>query len=150
MANKIVLPIAFSEPAQFILYTRYGDPRSTGWQQRWMTNWYVQEHFPWFPKRDLYIHKHFKPLLENAFYELDLLGLQDEIGTVKKCHHQNCDEKGLLSAHCWGAAIDLEPRKQKRNWSDTFIDIMQENDIWCGQAASSVKKHSYRFSMIET
>ncbi|HTN44930.1 MAG TPA: hypothetical protein VL098_01195 [Flavipsychrobacter sp.] len=151
--GKIILPVAFSEAAQLILFTRYGDPRVPGWEQRWMTDWFVREHFPWFPQERLYVHKHFKILLENAFRELELLGLMEEVGSVSKCHLKKSDAKGLLSLHSWGAAIDMLPKNQsgKKNnsWSKEFIHIMNANDIWCGQNTPPPFAYAHRFCMVD-
>jgi len=150
MANHIELPVAFCEPVQLILFTRYGDPRVLGWEQRWLTNWFLQESFPWFPQRSIYIHKHFKTLLESAFREIEVMDLQDEINSIQKCHAKKKDAKGLLSAHSWGAALDMRPKKyfQHASWSDDFIDIMRENGIWCGQHKNDFH-HAHRFSLVE-
>lgn len=151
MGNKIILPVAFSEPAQLVLFTRYGDPRNKGWEEKWMTDWNVKKHFPWFPATHLYLHRHFKTQLESAFHEMDILGLTEEIGTVKKCHQKNTDSRGVLSVHYWGAGIDLQPlhpTKPSKIWSSSFIEIMHENDIWCGQDLKKEKTNPYRFAMV--
>jgi len=145
MANKIILPVAFSEPGQFILYTRYGDPRSSGWEERWMNNWFLKDHFDWFPISHLYVHKHFKILLNNAFSELSILGLQNEISSLIKCHYKSRNKSGVLSLHHWGAAIEITPRnsfKKYRRWSKPFIEIMEENDIHQSEVQPNV------FSMV--
>jgi len=45
-ANEIKLPPAFSGPGQLVLFTRYGDPRGAGWENKWITQWRVQQTHP--------------------------------------------------------------------------------------------------------
>jgi hypothetical protein len=122
-----------------LLFTRYGDPRDAGFEQKWITEWFVQEKFPWFPKREMVIHKHFRPLLEQAFRDLAVLGLQDEIKTFDKAYNRRYirGSKAVLSVHSWGAAIDLNARENPLgstgNWSREFIEVMVNNHIFCGQ-----------------
>jgi hypothetical protein len=140
MAKKagVKIPIEFSGPAQLLLFTRYGDPREPGFEQKWITDWFIQEHFPWFPKRQLGIHKHFKPLLEKAFTDLAVLGLQDEIKTADKGFVvRTIKGSPVLSLHCWGTAIDLNPKENPTGsagtWSKEFIEVMVNNQVFCGQ-----------------
>jgi hypothetical protein len=137
--NEIELPMEFSGPAQLILYTRYGDPRVTGWENKWITCWDVRERFPWFPKKDIEIHKHFKPMLESAFRDLVLFDLYREIKTFDGCFKLRniTGSKSVLSLHAWGAAIDLNANENVHGsvgkWSPEFIQIMVNNGIYCGQ-----------------
>lgn len=137
--HNIELPVEFSGPAQLILYTRYGDPREAGWENKWITNWQVRERFPWFPKKDIEVHKHFRPMLENAFKDLVLYDLYKEIKTFDGCFKlRNVKgSKSVLSLHAWGAAIDMNaldnPHGATGKWSDQFLQIMVNNGIFCGQ-----------------
>lgn len=137
--NGVHIPVAFSGPAQLKLYTRYGDPRDTGFESRWITEWFVQELFPWFPERDICVHKHFRPLLENAFRALVARGLHDDIKTCDKVFDIRPvrGSTEVLSVHSWGCAIDLNARDNPLGstgrWSREFIEVMVNNSIFCGQ-----------------
>ena len=140
MAKKsgVKIPIEFSGPGQLLLFTRYGDPREAGFEQKWITDWFVQEQFPWFPKRQLSVHKHFRPLLEKAFTDLTVLGMQDEIKTADKGFViRTIKGSPVLSLHCWGAAIDLNARENPTGsagaWSKEVIEVMVNNQVFCGQ-----------------
>src|SRR4051812_30227290 len=84
--NNITLPAEFSGKAQFTLYTRYDDPRIPGWENKWIINWKVQQMHPWFPAKEMKIHKHFWPQLQDAFFALEKLGLHKEIKTYLRCY----------------------------------------------------------------
>jgi hypothetical protein len=136
--SGVNIPVEFSGPAQLVLFTRYGDPREPGFEQKWITDWFVQEHFPWFPKRQICVHKHFKTQLEKAFKDLAVLGLQDEIKTSDKGFViRTIKGSPVLSLHSWGAAIDLNakenPLGSAGKWSKEFIEVMVNNQIFCGQ-----------------
>ena len=137
--HDIELPTEFSGPGQLILYTRYGDPREPGWDNKWLATWHVQERFPWFPKNDICIHKHFRSMLEKAFAELALYDLYKEIKTYDGCYRQHDMEgsRSVLSLHAWGAAIDMNaednPNGAAGKWSNEFLQVMEKNGIFCGQ-----------------
>ncbi|MBL7717436.1 MAG: M15 family metallopeptidase [Flavipsychrobacter sp.] len=139
MKNKLELPIEFSGPAQLLLYTRYGDPREPGWENKWITTWDVRERFPWFPRREILIHKHFRPMLESAMKDLVLYNLYHEIRTFDGCFKlRNIKgSRSILSVHAWGAAIDLNslenPNGSIGRWSEELIQVMVNNGIFCGQ-----------------
>lgn len=137
-ANDIILPPAFSGPAQLVLYTRYGDPRAAGWESKWLTTWKVHQLHPWFPKEEIRIHKHFWPMLQDAFLELENHGLHTEIKTHNACHQvMHLHDSPVLSVHSWGAAICMNsennPPGSMGSWSDRFIKVMSRNGICCGQ-----------------
>jgi len=151
--ENIKLPPAFSGPAQFVLYTRYDDPRTAGWDNKWLINWQVQQLHPWFPVREIQIHKHFRPLLQDAFLELESKGLHKEIKTVDCCYKvHSLHESPVLSVHSWGAAIDINaadnPRGAVGNWSADFIEIMQKYNIFCGQSWTGIKEPMH-FAMVD-
>lgn len=151
MRNDIHLPSSFSGTAQLILYLRYGDPRKPGWAQRWMTYWAVQKQFDWFPSTHLYLHQQFKIALEKAFKKIELLGLQYEIDQVVKCYQKEADSNNLLSVHAWGAGIDILPRNSfnpTAQWSDAFIQVIEEYQIWCGQMATHLTNKAHQFCMV--
>lgn len=150
--QDIVLPPEFSGEAQLILYTRYGDPRDAGWEQKWLTSWNIKERFPWFPADHISVHKHFKPLLEAAFTELETAGPYEEIITFDNGYElRPIKGSTVLSVHCWGAGIDMNavdnPSGSKGKWSDEFIKIMERNNIFCGQSWTG-RKDPMHFSMV--
>ena len=152
-ANDIVLPPEFSGPAQLVLFTRYGDPRDPGWEHRWIINWKVQQLHPWFPKSEIKIHKHFWPLLSEAFLELEKLHLHNEIRSCDASHELgNLHASPVLSVHSWGAAIDMNvkdnPDGSVGNWSDEFISVMMKHDIHCGQNWTGAKDPMH-FAMVD-
>jgi len=138
-SDDIKLPPAFSGPAQLVLYTRYDDPRNAGWENKWITKWHVQQWHPWFPEEEIKVHKHFWPILNDAFTELEKLGLHKEIKTFNGCYKQmHLRESPVLSVHCWGAAIDMNaednPTGTVGTWSEDFIKVMERHGIYCGQS----------------
>lgn len=151
--HELPIPAAFNGEAQLVLYTRYGDPRKPGFEQQWITPWNVRSEFRWFPKKHLYIHKHFCPLLREAFRELDALNLYEAIkdaGSSFKIRPVR-GSKALLSLHSWGCAIDLNrddnPLGSIGKWSDDFIQVMARNSIFCGQSWTGRKDPSH-FAML--
>ena len=151
--NDLLLPPEFSGPAQLVLYTRYDDPRIPGWESKWITNWKVQQLHPWFPEEEINVHKHFWPMLRDAFLEMEKLGLHKEIKSYHACHELvHLPGSPVLSVHCWGAAIDLNaddnPRGSVGAWSEGFIKVMVKNGIYCGQNWTGVKEPMH-FAMVD-
>ena len=151
--GDLKLPPAFSGPAQLVLFTRYDDPRIPGWDNKWLTNWHVQQLHPWFPVKELVIHKHFRIMLEGAFFELEQEGLHKEIKTVHTCHKiQYLHESPVLSVHSWGAAVDLNaidnPMGTMGRWTDDLIYVMTKHGIHCGQNWTGIKEPMH-FAMVD-
>lgn len=151
--ENLKLPPAFSGPAQLVLFTRYDDPRTAGWEHKWITTWHVRQLHPWFPVEDIKIHKHFLPMLQAAFLELEKLGLHTEIKTVHTSFKtQYLQDSPVLSVHSWGAAIDLNaldnPMGTIGRWSREFMDVMMKNGIHCGQNWTGVKEPMH-FAMVD-
>lgn len=144
---------AFGAPAQLHLYKKYGDPRSAGWEPRWMTLWPIRKDFAWFPQERIYLHKDFKPLLHAAFKQLEANGCYREIKTFDGCFNIRHVRGGysVLSIHSWGAAIDLNARDNPiataGKWSKTFIDTMQQHGLYCGQNWTG-RKDPMHFAMV--
>ena len=154
MANHdIIPPVEFSGEAQIILFTRYGDPREAGWTNRWLNEWSVKDEFSWFPEKMITIHKHFRPMLQEAFKKLEAAGVHNEIHSFDGCYMLRTigDNDSVLSVHSWGAGIDLNAEDNHIGsagiWSDTFIKIMESCDIYCGQNWSG-RKDPKHFSMV--
>lgn len=138
MADNITLPSEFSGAAQLLLYTRYGDPRELGWENKWITPWHIQLDFPWFPEENVTLHKHFKPILAKAFRALEDAGLHREIKACECCYElRNVHGSDVvLSVHAWGASMDLNSEENPIGslgaWSPEFIKVMEDNEIYCG------------------
>jgi hypothetical protein len=151
--NELELPLAFSGPAQLLLYTRYGDPRENGFEQKWIALWEIKDQFPWFPKTSIRLHKHFKPLLEEALKEILVMNLQGEIKTV----HDDFSVRmisgstDVMSVHSWGVALDMNaeinPLGAAGKWSEAFLAVMRRHHIYCGQDWEGLKDPMH-FSMI--
>jgi hypothetical protein len=151
--NNIVLPAEFSGNAQLLLYTRYDDPRAAGWESKWIINWKVQQLHPWFPVSELKIHKHFWPLLQDAFFALETSGLYKEIKSFHRCYEvAHLPGSPVLSVHSWGAAIDLNPEDNPMGsmgtWSDEFIETMLKNGIYSGQHWTG-NREPMHFAMVD-
>ena len=152
-ANDIIIPSEFSGPGQLQLFTRYDDPRALGWENKWIFNWKVQQLHPWFPAKEMKIHKHFWPLLHDAFSALEKAGLYKEIKTYHRAHQlAQLPDSPVLSVHSWGAAIDLNaednPMGSVGAWSEDFIKIMTDNGIHCGQNWTG-NKEPMHFAMVD-
>ncbi|RYD57845.1 MAG: M15 family peptidase [Sphingobacteriales bacterium] len=151
--QDITPPVEFSGEGQLLLYTRYGDPRDSGFENKWITSWHVQNRFPWFPQENIMVHKHFKTILEQAFAELELNGVHAEIKEINETYSLRTvkGSSEVLSVHSWGAAIDMNatdnPLGSMGNWSQTFIDVMQRNEIHCGQLWLP-RQDAMHFSMV--
>jgi hypothetical protein len=147
------LPTEFSGEAQLVLYTRYGDPRELGWENKWLTAWNVKAAYPWFPASEIVLHKHFKPFLEKAFAILDANGLYKEIKTFDGAFEVRGmgSNQTVLSTHSWGAAIDLNasqnPIGSNGIWSGAFIQSMLDAGIYCGQNWTG-RKDPKHFAMV--
>ena len=151
-SNDLRLPVAFSGPAQLILYTRYGDPRQPGWRNKWIHKWQVQQLHPWFPVKEIEMHKHFWPLLQDAFLELEKSGLHTEIHSCQSPGKLVYVHGGpVLSVHSWGAAIDLNPEDNptgtEGKWSQEFIKVFSKHGIFCGQNWTGIKEPMH-FAMV--
>jgi hypothetical protein len=144
---------AFSAAAQSYLFDLYGDPRTPGWQQRWMTLWNVQKEFPWFPKEKMYLHKDFQKILHGAFAALERAGVHTEIKSCAGTFNIRAvrGSYSVLSTHSWGAAIDLNaqdnPMGSEGKWSPKFLLTMVENKVFCGQLWIG-RKDPMHFAMV--
>lgn len=147
------LPTEFSGEAQLVLFTRYGDPRDPGWENKWLTTWNIKSVFPWFPASDITLHKHFKPILERALSILDANGSHKEVKTFDGAFEIRGmgTNQSVLSVHSWGAAIDLNaiqnPIGSNGVWSEQFIESMQQANIFCGQNWTG-RKDPKHFAMV--
>jgi len=152
-ANDIRLPSEFSGSAQFTLFTRYDDPRVAGWENKWIFSWKVQQLHPWFPANEIKVHKHFWPLLNDAFSALKKYGLYNEIKSCHRCYQlAQLPDSPVLSVHSWGAAIDLNAKDNPLGsvgaWSEGFIKIMSDNGIYSGQNWTG-NKEPMHFAMVD-
>jgi hypothetical protein len=121
------------------LTAKYGNPKDSNFESKWMVKWEVKKEFSWFPKTSIYIHKDFKAKLQIAFARLELLHLHTEIKTFDGCFNIRFvrGSKSVYSIHSWGCAIDLNavanPLASSGVWSNDFIKVMVNSDIYCGQ-----------------
>ena len=152
--HNLELPLAFSGAAQLLLYTRYGDPRESGFEQKWLQQWEIKEHFEWFPKAKICIHKHFRPYLEAALSEIFAMNLQSEIRTVDDDYTVRMikGSTDVLSTHSWGVSIDMNalanPVGSNGIWSEPFLTVMRRHKIFCGQDWLG-RKEPMHFSMVD-
>ena len=152
-SSGVDLPPEFSGPAQLILFTRYGDPRDIGYKHKWINHWEVKKDFPWFPLDELFVHKHFHPLLINAFSDLTLNGRFEEVKSAEDCFDIRLirGSNSVLSVHSWGAAIDMNiienPLGSAGSWSNEFVATMIKNEIFCGQTWEG-RKDPMHFAMV--
>ncbi len=151
--HELLLANEFSGDTQQLLQNRYGDPRKKGWAKQWLYVWKVKNDFSWFPSATLYIHRHFYPKLKNAFIQLEQKGLHSEIKTLDEDYNIRYIHGStyVLSLHSWGAAVDMNAVTNSLGssgtWSKSFIDIMIQNDICCGQTWTG-RKDPMHFAMI--
>ena len=145
--------IAFAAPAQQKLFRAYGDPRASEWEAMWMMLWHIQNDFPWFPAKTVYIHKDFRGLLIPAFSRLEEKGLHLEIRSYDGCFNVRHvrGSYSVLSTHSWGAAIDLNARENplgsSGRWSGPFLDVLSSCGIFCGQRWTG-RKDPMHFAMV--
>ncbi len=93
--------------AQQTMVEKYGEP-SSAYDARWCIMWQVQQDFPWFLEKEIFINKDFKVILFNGFKAVEVKGLQTEI---KSYDGVDCRRPirgaNVWSMHAWNAAIDL-------------------------------------------
>jgi hypothetical protein len=153
MDTALSIPAKFSGGAQVVLYTRYGDPEEEAFEQKWICVWDVRNSYPWFPKRRIALHKHFKDLLDGALRELEMKNLHTEIKSMDEAFRVRSvrGSKCVLSTHSWGAAIDLNaadnPMASEGKWSAAFIEVMEKHKIYCGQSWNG-RKDPMHFAMV--
>jgi hypothetical protein len=154
METGLSIPKTCSGAAQIQLFLRYGDPQEIGFQERWIDRWFVQKSFPWFPRKFIQIHKHFRPMLEAAFRQLELLGLNSEIRHIGEVFHVRRirGSREVLSLHSWGCAIDMNvlenPLGCEGNWTESFLLVMRDAQIFCGQDWTG-RKDPMHFAMLQ-
>jgi hypothetical protein len=148
-----IIPREYAGLSQMLLFQKYGDPRLKGWGKKWMVMWKVQNFFRWFPEPEICIHKDFQPCLFNAFKTLQFLGLYREIKTCDEAFNIRFinGSDSVLSVHSWGVAIDLNadhnPLGSEGSWSNAFIEVMHQNQIFCGQSWIG-RKDPMHFSIV--
>jgi hypothetical protein len=153
MSSELSFPPKFSGAAQLQLFTRYGDPEAEGFAEKWITPWDVRKAFPWFPKQIIHIHKHYRPMLDDAFRALEMAALTDEIKSFDGGFDLRCIKGSniVLSMHSWGCAIDMNaaqnPLGSEGTWSKAFLKVMADHLIFCGQEWTG-RKDPMHFAMI--
>ena len=125
------------------LIEQYGPPDAAYLSENCIT-WEVQNDFPWFPAKEIYINKVFKGMLYDSFTAVQTAGLQNEITHFDGCYNKR-DVRGStdVSAHSYACAIDLNaaenpmvvnpsPAKRLGRWTQGFIDAMTSSGVFFG------------------
>lgn len=108
------------------------------YQAKFCTIWKVQEDFPWFPAKRIFINKEFKEKLYKAFKKIEEAHLQNEIHSFDGCYQERkVRGSSAISLHSWAMAIDLNASMEKlgqttSHFSGEFIKIMTEEGIYWG------------------
>lgn len=97
------------------LNNKYGDPfKDRPAFTKNMKLWNVQDLFPWFPQKHMYLNKDLISLLINTFTILEAKDLHTEIKKFDGCWNvryiRGYEKKKIASIHSWGLAIDLNAR----------------------------------------
>ncbi len=127
--------------AQDEIIAKYGQP-DKAYFDTYCILWQVQNDFPWFPAKRIYINKDFKDALYAAFKELEEAGLQDEIETFDGCYvERKVRGSNKISLHSWALAMDTNAAKEKlgqieTNYTPEFIAIMTKHVFWGGNFKS--------------
>ncbi len=107
--------------------------------------WQVQEKYPWFPAKEIYINKDFMAVFDAGLQAVQDAGLQDEITSFDGCYNPR-DVRGsstALSAHSYACACDLNasknpmavnptPAQRQGSWSLEFITAMKSAGLFFG------------------
>ena len=125
------------------LEAQYGPPNAAYLSANCIM-WEVQEDYPWFPAKVIYINKVFKDMLFNSLAAVQAAGLQGEIHSFDGCYNDR-DVRGAssLSAHSYAYAVDLNastngmvvnptPAQRLGTWTQGFIDAMTSSGIFFG------------------
>jgi D-alanyl-D-alanine carboxypeptidase-like protein len=132
--------------AQTTLEARYGLP-SAAYENKYCTDWPVQQDFPWFPATHFMVNIDFKKMLFAAFTALQAAGRHTEIKTFDGCANDRpVRDSEELSLHAWDCAIDLNaadnpmiphaenltPAQRLGGWSQEFVNIMTDAGLFFG------------------
>jgi hypothetical protein len=125
------------------LIAKYGPPNKAYLEANCIL-WYIQEDFPWFPAKVVFINKDFKDMLFVSFTAVWAAGLQVEIKTYNGCYvNRPVRGSNSISAHAYAAAMDLDaaidgmvvnPTQDQRlgKWSQAFVDAMTSSGVFFG------------------
>ena len=129
------------------LIAKYGPPNRAYLDANCII-WHIQEDFPWFPAKIIYINKVFKDMLFISFTAVQAAGLQGEIKSYNGCYvDRNVRGSNSVSAHAYAAAIDLsaliegmfiadglplDDPKRLGKWSKDFVDAMTSSGVFFG------------------
>ncbi len=123
--------------AQDEILAKYGPP-DKAYFDKYCILWQIQNDFPWFPAKRIYINRDFKDALFSAFKELEEAGLQHEIITFDGCYvERKVRGSNKISLHSWAMALDTNAFKEKlgqilTNYTPVFIAIMVKHVYWGG------------------
>jgi hypothetical protein len=116
---------------------KYGLP-DAAYQSKYCMLWNVQQDFPWFPAKKIFINKEFQLKLTKAFYNLEKTGIHIEIKSFDGCYNERAVRgASVLSLHAYAMAMDLNAESEKlgqeqTNFSGQFIAIMKAAGLFWG------------------
>lgn len=123
--------------AQNEIIAKYGEPGSE-YRAKYCEMWEVQEDFPWFPARRIFINKDFRLRLMLAFTAMQAENLQHEIVTFDGCYvERQVRGSSLISLHSWAMAMDLNAHTEQlgqlqTHFSQEFIACMTGAGLFWG------------------
>jgi hypothetical protein len=121
----------------------YGQPDAAYFSE-YCIMWEVQQDYPWFPAKVIYINKDFKVVFSNGLLAVQTAGLQGEIITFDGCFNErNVRGSTSISAHYYACACDLNasknpmavnptPAQRQGSWTPEFIVAMKSAGLFFG------------------
>lgn len=137
--------------AQQDIIKKYGQP-GAAYQSKFCTLWQVQQDFPWFPAKRIFINKDFKEKLAIALKSIEQAGLQEEIITFDGCYmERKVRGSSKISLHSWGMACDFNSNQERlgqkeTKWTPKFIELMKAAGLFWG-GDYQTRKDNMHFSL---
>lgn len=129
------------------LIAKYGPPNKDYLNSQCMI-WHIQDDFPWFPAKIIFINMDFKDMLFKSFTAVWAAGLQGEIISYNGCYvNRPVRGSNSISAHAYAGALDmnsskdpmfiadglpLDDPKRLGTWSKAFVDAMISGGVFFG------------------
>lgn len=129
------------------LIAKYGPP-NRAYLDAECVIWHIQESFPWFPAKVLYINKVFRDMLFVSFTAVEKAGLQHEVTSCDGCYADRpVRGSNSISAHAYAAALDMDAIKGRMfiadglslsdpkrlgPWSRAFVQAMTSSGVFFG------------------
>lgn len=123
--------------AQQEIIAKYGQP-GPAYQAKYCEIWKIDQDFPWFPAKKIFINKDFKERLMIALKNIDEAGLSHEIKTFDGCYSdRKVRGASSISLHSWAMAWDLNGHieglgQTTTHWSAEFLALMAAAGIHWG------------------